>query len=158
MVFLIWFKSFIEMFVGRMGRGVVLIWRNGRLASYSPCVEQAQKCIAALQRANNFHSIQTYEFRLREYYVDEAQFTSPPMEKRPRLEPNAMHHLEYVHNNNNNDNTNNNNNNNNAKQENENHNNNDDNDDDEKTKNEDTNHNDSIPTTKEMICTRPFPT
>lgn len=68
---------------------------GGRIASYSPCVEQAQRCIAAMKETG-FHSIRTLEFRLREHYVDEVEMWSPPTEKRPRLELNELHHLAYV--------------------------------------------------------------
>jgi len=74
--------------------------RGGRLASYSPCVEQAQRCIKVMKE-NGFHSIQTLEFRLREHYVDDVELWSPPTDRRPRLELNEMHHLAYVQNNNN---------------------------------------------------------
>jgi len=37
---------------------------NSRLISYSPCVEQSQKTIVALQKSG-FHSIKTMEFRLK---------------------------------------------------------------------------------------------
>lgn len=39
---------------------------NGRIVSYSPCVEQSQRTISALKQAG-FHSIKTMEFRLREH-------------------------------------------------------------------------------------------
>ena len=39
---------------------------NARIASYSPCVEQSQRTILAMQQAG-FHSIKTMEFRLREH-------------------------------------------------------------------------------------------
>lgn len=68
---------------------------GGRVASYSPCVEQAQRCIA-IMKETGFHSIRTLEFRLREHYVDEVEMWSPPKEKRPRLELNELHHLAYV--------------------------------------------------------------
>ena len=69
--------------------------RGGRIASYSPCMEQAQRCIAALNQ-KGFHSIRTLEFRLREHYVDEVELWSPPKEKRPRLELNDQNHLSYA--------------------------------------------------------------
>jgi tRNA (adenine57-N1/adenine58-N1)-methyltransferase len=68
---------------------------GGRIASYSPCVEQAQRCIAVLKE-KGFHSIRTLEFRLREHYVDEVELWAPPKDKRPRLEMNSMHHLAYA--------------------------------------------------------------
>lgn len=55
---------------------------NGQLCSYSPCVEQTQRCVAAL-RENGFHSIRTIEARLREYYVDDVELESPPRLQRP---------------------------------------------------------------------------
>jgi tRNA (adenine57-N1/adenine58-N1)-methyltransferase catalytic subunit len=58
--------------------------RGGRIASYSPCMEQAQRCIAALNQ-KGLHSIRTLEFRLREHYVDEVDLWPPPKEKRPGL-------------------------------------------------------------------------
>ena len=69
--------------------------RGGRIASYSPCMEQAQRCIAALNQ-KGFHSIRTLEFRLREHYVDEVDLWPPPKEKRPRLEVNEQQHLSFV--------------------------------------------------------------
>lgn len=57
---------------------------NGRIASYSPCVEQSQRTIVALKQAG-FHSIKTLEFRLREHYVDEVEYEYAPKDKRPRL-------------------------------------------------------------------------
>jgi tRNA (adenine57-N1/adenine58-N1)-methyltransferase len=56
-----------------------------RIATYSPCVEQSQRTILALEKAG-FHSITTQEFRRREYYVDEIDIEGPPTEKRPRSE------------------------------------------------------------------------
>ena len=43
--------------------------RDGRICSYSPCIEQSQKCTAALM-SSGFHSVKTVEVRLKEYYVD----------------------------------------------------------------------------------------
>jgi tRNA (adenine57-N1/adenine58-N1)-methyltransferase len=59
---------------------------NGRIASYSPCVEQTQRTCIALKAAG-FHSIKTMEYRLQEHYVDEQEYEGPPKEKRPRPEP-----------------------------------------------------------------------
>jgi tRNA (adenine57-N1/adenine58-N1)-methyltransferase len=42
---------------------------DGRLCSYSPCIEQAQKCTAALMKGG-FHSVRTVEVRLKEFFVD----------------------------------------------------------------------------------------
>jgi tRNA (adenine57-N1/adenine58-N1)-methyltransferase catalytic subunit len=55
---------------------------NGRIASYSPCVEQTQRTVLALESAG-FHSIQTIEYRLREHYVDTYSRRPPP--SRPRI-------------------------------------------------------------------------
>jgi tRNA (adenine57-N1/adenine58-N1)-methyltransferase len=67
---------------------------NGRIASYSPCVEQSQQTIE-LMKKYGFHSIKTMEFRLKEHYVDEAEYELPPREKRPRVpsysHPNGPH-------------------------------------------------------------------
>jgi tRNA (adenine57-N1/adenine58-N1)-methyltransferase len=57
---------------------------NGRIASYSPCVEQSQRTIVAMKRCG-FHSIKTMEFRLKEHYVDEVEYDLPPKEKRPKF-------------------------------------------------------------------------
>lgn len=57
---------------------------NGRLCSYSPCVEQAQRCIAALSECG-FHSIKTIEVRLRENYVDEVELEMPPTNRVVRM-------------------------------------------------------------------------
>jgi tRNA (adenine57-N1/adenine58-N1)-methyltransferase len=59
---------------------------NGRIASYSPCVEQTQRTVASLEKAG-FHSIKTMEYRLQEHYVDDVEYEGPPKEKRPRPEP-----------------------------------------------------------------------
>jgi tRNA (adenine57-N1/adenine58-N1)-methyltransferase len=59
---------------------------NGRVASYSPCVEQTQRTVASMKKAG-FHSIKTMEYRLQEHYVDEVEYESPPKDKRPRPEP-----------------------------------------------------------------------
>ena len=50
---------------------------NGRICSYSPCMEQTQKTVAALKQ-NGFHSLRTVEARLKEYYVDEYEMEAPP--------------------------------------------------------------------------------
>jgi len=57
---------------------------NGRIASYSPCVEQTQRTVVAMRKAG-FHSIKTMEFRIRENYVDEVEYEPPPRDKRPRF-------------------------------------------------------------------------
>jgi tRNA (adenine57-N1/adenine58-N1)-methyltransferase len=54
---------------------------NARFASYSPCVEQSQKTIERLKTLG-FHSIKTMEFRIKEHYVDDAEYELPPREKR----------------------------------------------------------------------------
>ena len=50
---------------------------NGRVCSYSPCMEQTQRTVAAL-KAHGFHSCKTVEARLKEYYVDEGVMEAPP--------------------------------------------------------------------------------
>lgn len=50
---------------------------NGRICSYSPCMEQTQKTVAALKQ-HGFHSLRTVEARLKEYYVDEYEMEAPP--------------------------------------------------------------------------------
>jgi tRNA (adenine57-N1/adenine58-N1)-methyltransferase catalytic subunit len=57
---------------------------NTRLASYSPCVEQAQRTVMSLKKSG-FHTIKTMEFRLKEFHVDEEEFEPPPKEKRQRM-------------------------------------------------------------------------
>jgi tRNA (adenine57-N1/adenine58-N1)-methyltransferase catalytic subunit len=57
---------------------------NSRLASYSPCVEQAQRTVMTLQKSG-FHTIKTMEFRLKEFHVDEVEYELPPKEKRQRV-------------------------------------------------------------------------
>jgi tRNA (adenine57-N1/adenine58-N1)-methyltransferase len=57
---------------------------DGRLCSYSPCVEQTQRCVTAL-RESGFHSIKTIEARLREYYVDDVELECPPKGRLPRV-------------------------------------------------------------------------
>ena len=52
---------------------------NGRICSYSPCMEQTQRTCAALKQYK-FHSITTVEARLKEYYVDEVEMEAPPTE------------------------------------------------------------------------------
>ena len=58
----------------------------GRLASYSPCMEQVQRTIVAMKE-HGFHSIKTFEFRLREHYVDQVELEAPPSDRRPRHVP-----------------------------------------------------------------------
>ena len=60
---------------------------NGRVCSYSPCVEQSQRTIEKM-KAYGFHSIKTIEARLREHYVDEVALDTVPTIKLPR-EPNS---------------------------------------------------------------------
>jgi len=50
---------------------------NGRICSYSPCMEQTQRTSAAL-RKHGFHSLRTVEARLKEYFVDEIEMEAPP--------------------------------------------------------------------------------
>lgn len=59
---------------------------NGRIASYSPCVEQSQRAVQAFAKAG-FHSVQTMEYRLQEHYVDEVAYEELPRTKRQRPEP-----------------------------------------------------------------------
>jgi tRNA (adenine57-N1/adenine58-N1)-methyltransferase catalytic subunit len=59
---------------------------NARMASYSPCVEQTQKTIQAMEAAG-FHSIKTMEYRLQEHYVDEVEYEPPPTVKLTRPAP-----------------------------------------------------------------------
>ncbi|KAL3769611.1 hypothetical protein ACHAWO_011557 [Cyclotella atomus] len=51
--------------------------QSGRICSYSPCMEQTQRTVVALKHCG-FHSIQTVEARLKEYYVDEVELEAPP--------------------------------------------------------------------------------
>jgi tRNA (adenine57-N1/adenine58-N1)-methyltransferase len=55
---------------------------GGRIACYSPCVEQVERSIRALQSCG-FHSVKTMEYRLREHYVDPVFYDPPPTDKRP---------------------------------------------------------------------------
>jgi tRNA methyltransferase complex GCD14 subunit len=89
----------------------VLRQYTGRIASYSPCIEQTQRMVESLSNYcvpfespnlagdsgngqsgfhKKFHSIQTFEYRLREYHVDETvQLESIPAKgKRPSYNPN----------------------------------------------------------------------
>jgi tRNA (adenine57-N1/adenine58-N1)-methyltransferase len=63
------------------------IKQSGRIACYSPCVEQVQRSIHAL-RSCGFHSIKTMEYRLREHYVDPVYYDPPPSDKRPGRQDN----------------------------------------------------------------------
>ena len=56
---------------------------NGRLCSYSPCIEQCHKTITAMKK-HSFHSIQTFEIRLREYYMDSVEMEQVSTKKLPR--------------------------------------------------------------------------
>lgn len=58
---------------------------SGRIATYSPCVEQTQRTIQAMEKCG-FHSIRTMEYRLQEHYVDQAHLPAPPSIKRPKYE------------------------------------------------------------------------
>ena len=61
---------------------------NARIASYSPCMEQSQRAVQAMEQCG-FHSIKTVEFRLKEHYVDDnVEYEGPPREKRPIPVPN----------------------------------------------------------------------
>ena len=59
---------------------------GGRLGSYSPCIEQSQKLIAAIKE-HGFHSVRTIEVRLREHHVDEIELEPPPFGRLPRDPP-----------------------------------------------------------------------
>ena len=59
---------------------------NGRIGTYSPCVEQTQRTCAAL-RQHGFHSLRTVEARLQEYFVSEVDMECPPFTCTP---PNIM--------------------------------------------------------------------
>ncbi|KAL3808191.1 hypothetical protein ACHAXA_009546 [Cyclostephanos tholiformis] len=50
---------------------------NGRICSYSPCVEQTQRTVEAMRR-HGFHSLRTIEARLREFFVSEVEMEAPP--------------------------------------------------------------------------------
>ena len=50
---------------------------NGNICSYSPCMEQTQRTVAAM-RQHGFHSLRTVEARLMEYFVDEVELEAPP--------------------------------------------------------------------------------
>lgn len=45
---------------------------NGRVCSYSPCIEQSQRFCDAAEKAG-FHSVKTVEVRLKEYCVDRVK-------------------------------------------------------------------------------------
>lgn len=68
---------------------------NGRIASYSPCVEQTQRVVAAM-RESGFHSVQTMEYRLQEHYVDEIEYEAPPRSKRPKYDSSSQTQLQGV--------------------------------------------------------------
>lgn len=59
---------------------------GGRLGTYSPCIEQSQKLIAAI-KDHGFHSVRTIEVRLREHHVDEIELEPPPFGRLPRDPP-----------------------------------------------------------------------
>jgi len=58
---------------------------SGRIATYSPCVEQTQRTCATLARCG-FHSIRTFEYRLQEHYVDQVEYDPPPAAKCSRTQ------------------------------------------------------------------------
>lgn len=58
---------------------------NGRIGSYSPCVEQSQRTIQVMKE-HGFHSIKTMEVRLREHYVDDVELEMPPTDRLPEKE------------------------------------------------------------------------
>lgn len=51
---------------------VAKIKPNGRVCSYSPCIEQSQRFCSAAETAG-FHSVKTVEVRLKEYCVDRVE-------------------------------------------------------------------------------------
>jgi tRNA (adenine57-N1/adenine58-N1)-methyltransferase len=55
---------------------------NGKICSYSPCVEQTQRTVAAM-RQHGFHSLRTVEARLREFFVSEVEMEAPPCNSPP---------------------------------------------------------------------------
>ena len=59
---------------------------GGRLGSYSPCIEQSQRLIAAIKEYG-FHSVRTIEVRLKEHHVDEIELEPPPFGRLPRDPP-----------------------------------------------------------------------
>jgi len=66
---------------------------NRRICSYSPCIEQAQRCIAAMNEFG-FHSIKTIEVRLRENFVDEVELEAPPTAKIVRVSKESIKMME----------------------------------------------------------------
>ena len=66
---------------------------NARIASYSPCVEQSQRTVQALEKYG-FHTITTKEFRLKEYHIAEEEYELVPKDKRPRFE--NPHHVNHI--------------------------------------------------------------
>ena len=64
---------------------------DGRVCTYSPCIEQVQKnCLALKQKG--FHSIKTLEVRLRNYSVKEDTIVVPDFEPlRVKYDPNKNH-------------------------------------------------------------------
>ena len=59
---------------------------GAKIATYSPCVEQTQRACAAL-KASGCHSLQTFEYRLMEHYVDDAEYEALPTESRSIHKP-----------------------------------------------------------------------
>lgn len=70
-----------------------LLKLNSRIASYSPCIEQTQRVVQELE-LYNFHTIQTYEYRLQEHYVDEVEYGLPPTSKRSKP---TQHDIQSYH-------------------------------------------------------------
>jgi tRNA (adenine57-N1/adenine58-N1)-methyltransferase len=70
---------------------------SGRICSYSPCMEQTQRTVVALKQCG-FHSIQTVEARLKEYYVDEIEMVAPPtaLSEMPTQEGTSMEKERHV--------------------------------------------------------------
>ena len=62
-----------------------ILKKNGRIGSYSPCVEQSQRTIQKMKEYG-FHSIKTIEVRLKEHYVDQVEVEMPPTFRIPDRE------------------------------------------------------------------------
>ena len=69
---------------------------TGRIATYSPCIEQSQRSVQELTKCG-FHSLTTLEFRLQEHYVDEMKFEPIPREARPPYQEPTHHPQTATH-------------------------------------------------------------